>query len=190
MDQHRKGESIRQPGIPGDARLLSEIGRKTTLPSKGMQIQHTHGGVHVSPTRRTRASKSKKIGPFFSVFREGTKWKLLGGTITGGDSNETIESITIGDVGDLPEDGTFHWLKVNYNAATEDGVLLPGGEVTSVDEPGSGTSLPSNSTPTASNTSGYLYISLGEWMGGVFTPSNCGNIEVSHCPGSLTSKRV
>jgi hypothetical protein len=130
-------------------------------------------------------------GPFCKVYRdlEEELWKLLGGTVTGGEGTETIADITIGTIGEEPADGTFYWLSIDVTANEEDGVLLPGCEVTYATT-GSGTTVPSNTIPEVGALSGQLYISLGEWMAGKFTPAGCGNLQVFHCPGTLSYSRV
>jgi hypothetical protein len=135
-----------------------------------------------------RGGGGSATGPFCKVYQEDTSWKLLGGTVTGGAGVETVAAITIGTIGTEPADGTFYWLVANVTANEEDGVLLPGCELTSVTT-GSGTTVPSNTIPTAASTNGVLHISLGEWMDGKFTPAGCGNIQVSHCPGTLSYAR-
>lgn len=130
-------------------------------------------------------------GPFCKVYRDETEWKLLGGTVTCGAGTETIADITIGEFGEEiepPADGKFYWLACDITANEEDDVLLPGGTLNSA-VPGSGASLPNNTIPEIGSLSGQIHISLGSWSGGVFIPAGCGNIAVSHCPGSLTSSR-
>ena len=128
-------------------------------------------------------------GPFCNVYQTETQWKLLGGTVTGGGGTETIDAITIGNIETPPADGTFYWLVCNMTANEEDGVLLPGGDLTYVTT-GSGNSVPDNDMPEIGSLSGQLNISLGEWMGDVFIPAGCGNIQIFHCPGTLSYSRV
>lgn len=135
---------------------------------------------------RTRVGKGGAVdGPFCKLYSDENKKMLSGGTVTGGSGNETVDDINLGSVSSGKADGTHHWLKVNYTATADSGVLLPGGKVTSVTD-GSGASLPSNSIPTASSPSGTLYISLGSWQDKTFRPAGCGNFQISHCPGSLS----
>jgi hypothetical protein len=114
---------------------------------------------------------------------------LLGGTVTGGEGNITIEDIELATVGSEPADGTHVWLEVAFTATEEDDVLAPGGDVTTA-TPGSGTTVPDNVLPTVSSLDGKIYISLGSWAQAIFYPSACGNILISHCPGSLTFSRA
>ena len=127
-------------------------------------------------------------GPFCKVYQTETQWKLLGGTVTGGGGIETIDAITIGNIEAPPADGTFYWLVCIVTANEEDGVLLPGCNLTYVTT-GSGNSVPDNTVPEIGSLPGQLNISLGEWMGDVFTPAGCGNIQIFYCPGTFTHVR-
>jgi hypothetical protein len=124
-------------------------------------------------------------GSFCNVFRFDDKWWLTGGTVTAGDANEEIDDIHLGNVGSEPDDGTWFWIEASGTATTEDGLLLPGFDLTSATV-GSGDSFPTGNTiPTVSSPSGSLQISLGSWSNGVFVPAGCGNIQIFHCPGTL-----
>jgi hypothetical protein len=140
-------------------------------------------------------------GPFCKVYQdtEEKKWMLLGGTVTAGNGTETIASIEIGDVSEIEEaggepplpphpDGTFFWLAVAAKANVEDDVLLPGCNLQGVLIE-DGRAVRDNRAPTVAEPSGRLYISLGEWMNGRFNPAGCGNIQISHCPGTLSYSR-
>jgi len=181
---------------------MSSSYTKPVKPSVGAEIKAAHMANHarcIEELQRKMLPNGKKgkrgkgqagtNGPFCKVYQEDESWKLLGGTVTGGAGVETAAAITIGTIGTEPADGTFYWLVANVTANEEDGVLLPGCELTSVTT-GSGTSVPSNTIPTAASTTGVLHISLGEWMLGKFTPSGCGNIQVNHCPGTLSHTRT
>ena len=110
---------------------------------------------------------------------------LVGGVVSGGTGNIDIDDYNLATIGSEPADGTYVWLEVDFTAYVEDGVLLPGGDVTSVIT-GEGTTLPDNVIPTAAAPDGMLVVPLGLWSNGSFVASDCGNIQVSHCPGSLT----
>lgn len=127
-------------------------------------------------------------GPFCTVFKAGADWKLRGGVVSGGSTNETISDITIGTVGAVPADGTFYWLECEFTALSEEGILLPGGDLGTVTE-GNGSSLPDNVIPTGPSPSGSIVIPLGQWLGGGFAPSGCGDISITHCPGTLAYSR-
>jgi hypothetical protein len=134
--------------------------------------------------------ESGSSGPFCKVYidSETNQWKLLGGTVSGGDKTETIADITIGNVGSEPNDGTFYWVAIAFKANVEDDVLLSGGDIQGVLIE-DGTTVRDNQTPTVAQPSGRLYISLGEWMGAKFIPAGCGNIQVNHCVGSISYSR-
>jgi hypothetical protein len=143
-----------------------------------------------SESSSPESEESGTSGPFCKVYKdsETNKWKLLGGTVTGGDKTETIADITIGNVDSEPEDGTFYWVAIAFKANVEDDVLLSGGDIQGVlieDGP----TIRDNRTPTVAQPSGRLYISIGEWMEKVFVPAGCGNIQISHCPGTLSYSR-
>jgi hypothetical protein len=140
-----------------------------------------------------------KQGSTWLIFTEEKKWMLLGGTVTAGNGTETIASIEIGDVSEIeeaggepplppPPDGTFFWLAVAAKANVEDDVLLPGCNLQGVLIE-DGRAVRDNRAPTVAEPSGRLYISLGEWMNGRFNPAGCGNIQISHCPGTLSYSR-
>ncbi len=129
------------------------------------------------------------IKQFCLQYRDGEDLMLLGGAVSGGTGNINVADLTLAVIGEEPVNGTHHWLDVSYTAIVEDGVLLPGGDVTAVTD-GSGTTIPDNVMPTASSPSGTFYIPLGNWLNGRFFPSGCGNIQVSHCPGSFTYSRA
>ena len=132
--------------------------------------------------------KASISGPFCKVYQDGENWKLLGGTVTCGAGTETIADITIGTIATPPADGTFYWLACVVDANEEDDVLLPGGTLTDVTVD-SGETLPGNTIPVVGAIEGTIHISLGEWMNGKFITAGCGNIQISHCPGSLTYQR-
>jgi hypothetical protein len=150
-------------------------------------------GTYPRLARRGGGSSTPPSGPFCKKYREISSENsfiyLLGGTVTGGEGNITVPDIELAEVGSEPEDGTHVWLGIQFQGIVEDDVLMPGGSVTEV-EVGQGLSLPSNSVPTSSDPAGTLYMSLGSWAQGVFTPSSCGNIMISHCAGSLTPSRI
>lgn len=129
-------------------------------------------------------------GAFCNIYELEGQWMLTGGTVTGGEGNETIPDIDLGEIGAEPDDGTHFWLVCTGTAPTEDDVLLPGIDLTSASV-ASGASFPgTNTLPTVAAPSGTLHISLGSWSGGAFIPSGCGNIQLTHCPGTLSHMRL
>lgn len=186
-----KFESGRRYLISGDTLLAwkKALMEDRAVAGPGIQVSGTpQGRIFTATAQGGGVEAAETTGPFCKTFRDGGSWRLLGGTVTGGDGNETIAEINLGSVASPPADGTFHWLRVSLRAEEEDGVLLPGGELTGARD-GSGRSLPSNSMPTVSSTNGVIYISLGQWNNGIFEPAGCGNIQVRHCPGTISYTR-
>jgi len=144
------------------------------------------GRSYIENTFKTRVESVGR--PFCKTYFLKDKYYLLGGTVTGGAGNITVPDLDLAIADNLPTDGRHHWLKVSFEAYVEDDVLLTGGDVISVTD-GSGTTVPDNTLPTNDVPKGVLYISLGSWLNSRFNPAACGNIQVSHCLGSLTSSR-
>jgi hypothetical protein len=125
--------------------------------------------------------------PFGQVFVDGAHFKLRRGVVTGGTGNKTVNDTIVGTVAS-PPNGKYAWLKVTFIATSEDGVLLPGGNVTSASVE-TGTTVPNNTIPTVGTPTGTIYIDLGYFINGRFLSSGCGNFQITHCPGSLTYAR-
>lgn len=181
------------PPTPAKWRALKDyLASQRLIPGNGVRLSKSTVGVIVNSSPSDKGTPILSSGPFCKMFTEtsgATKTsKLLGGVVSGGEGNVTIADVTLATVGSEPADGTFLWLTISFTANTEDGVLLPGGDVTAATT-GSGTTLPDNTTPTAAAPAGTLYVSLGSWSQGSFNPSACGDVLVSHCPGSLSSSR-
>jgi hypothetical protein len=157
-------------------------------PGIGYRVTQTPGGTTVSVIKKRSPTVSAATGPFCRVFQDAGAWMLTGGTVTGGEGNVTVPDIDLGDVGSEPADGTFFWLICSGDAVTEDDVLLAGFDLATATV-GSGTSLPSNTIPTALAPAGVLHVSIGSWSTGKFIPAGCGNLQISHCPGTLSYAR-
>jgi hypothetical protein len=183
----RKGNAF-DSGVSADGRLLDSISRRTPK-AAGMMVTHTHSGTILTPRKKKNKATNKVVGPFCKVFLDDDKIMLTGGVVTGGGTNQTIPDIELATVEDEPEDGWYVWLTINGDAVTEDDVLLPGFDLTSVTVK-QGEMVPEkNKIPTVSRPSGTIYVSLGSWSGRKFVPAGCGNYQVTHCPGSLTHFR-
>jgi hypothetical protein len=128
-------------------------------------------------------------GPFCKVYQDDPNWKLTGGSVIGGSGNVAVADNNLGTISSPPANGTFYWLVCSGTAVVEDSVLLPGFTLSTVTV-ASGSSIPSNTIPTAAAPAGVLRISLGSWSNGVFVPAGCGNIQIFHCPGTLSYSRV
>jgi|688.fasta_scaffold116105_3 hypothetical protein len=175
------------------AALLAQTLENSPQSGADIGIRKSAGGWVPYLKRRGGRSSASTDGPFCKVYKdyEEEEWKLIGGTVTAGGGTETIADITIGEFGDEtapPADGTFYWLACVVDANEEDDVLLPGGTLTAVTVD-SGETLPDNIIPEVGAIEGTIHIALGEWMNGKFIPAGCGNLQISHCPGSLTYMR-
>jgi len=164
-------------------RQLTPFSTPDILPTIGA------GGTTYRLARHGGGGATAVTGPFCRKFvvtvEEVKTLYLLGGLVTGGEGNFTIPDIELAVIGEEPPDDTFVWLEVDFTAYVEDDVLLPGGDVTAV-TPDSGTTVPDNVIPTVDTPAGTVHIVLGQWSQGIFLPSACGNIFVSHCLGELT----
>lgn len=184
--------SKKKPGDPVKASdfnsVLDALRMLTLMPGVGYLLKRGLGGTALEIRGVSKGQQAVSNGPFCKVYVDAPIWRLLGGTITGGIGTETLSSIGLATVGAEPANGTFHWLIANVTATVEDDVLLPGCDLTSVSTD-SGATVPNNTIPTASSPTGILNVSLGEWMGGKFIPAGCGNLQISHCPGSLSVSR-
>ena len=187
------------PSLPFLKRAMAPLWdyllRSRLTAGRGLSIsEHATSGLVIELDDGTGKGGVLSPGNFCKVFRspaEGEnppKWMLLGGLVSGGEGNITFTEIELATFGEEPEDGVFHWIEVSYTANSEDGFLFSGGNVTGATE-GSGAEFPDNTIPTASSPDGTLYVNLGQWMGSRFRPAACGDILISHCPGSLVSSR-
>jgi hypothetical protein len=158
------------------------------VPQHGGTFHETTSPVSYVERPSQAAAAAEQSGPFCRVFQDAGAWYLTGGTVTGGTGNVTVPDIDLGDVGDEPANGTHFWLVCSGDAVTEDDVLLAGFNLATATV-GSGASLPSNTIPTALAPAGVLHVSLGSWSAGKFVPAPCGNLQISHCPGTLSYER-
>lgn len=192
-DLHRFGLNPEEPPDQRQwANLCRVIRALANNPMLNIGTENSEVVIPQTPAHAPRAAAAAAAaasGPFCRVFKLDGDWMLTGGTVTGGDTNVTIPDIDLGTIATPPADGTHFWIKVDGDAVVEDDVLLPGFNLSTA-VVSSGASVPTaNVIPTASAEAGTLYISLGSWSGGVFIPAGCGNIQVNHCPGSLTFSR-
>lgn len=151
------------------------------------------GGTTLRLAKHSGSGAPPATGPFCRRYRvtvdDITTLYLMGGSVSGGTGNITIDDIELAILGEEPVDGTYLWIEASFTAYTEDDVLLPGGDVTAATTD-SGTELPENVIPTFDEPAGSVIVVLGQWSNGQFFPSACGNIFISHCLGSLTYSRV
>lgn len=148
-----------------------------------------NGGYLIGPARNdTPPADPGTPCSFGYVYKREGHTFLQGGQVFGGTGNFVIEEIDLGETADLSESG-YLYLTAHYTALTVDGVLLPGGNLTSANIVLEASSIPSNSIPTASSPNGQVHVQLGVYTENGFFPAGCGNIGISHCPGSLVPSR-
>ncbi len=172
----------------GNERTSNKLGAEGDSSSAGDTINGFDLPNTIVPPGGGGGGEAGPDGPFCKVYKDGGSWKLLGGTVSGGNGVATIPDITLGSIGNEPADGQHHWLAINYTTNEEDGVLLPNGDVGSVTV-SSGASLPDNKVPNGGSPSGKVHFSLGSWSQRKFVPSGCGNVSVSSCTGNITANR-
>ena len=129
-----------------------------------------------------------EVGAFWGMYvgEKGATY-LQGGTVSGGRGNYTIADIKVLDgktvSGSLV--GKVLWVEIGFNGVTADGVLLPGGDVTSAKCSAQGTaggSIPSNTLPTAKSPNGKkVFYEVGRWTTEGFLPAQRGHISVGFC---------
>lgn len=121
---------------------------------------------------------------------------ILGGVVHCGETNYTVADYPI-DIETALD--TLLWHKVDFNAATDDDeqVMLPGiALATGITEWASGAAYPDASLPTSPAAPaasvivpiGRLKVTIpdGEEIGtAVFYRAACGNVTITHCPGSV-----
>lgn len=126
---------------------------------------------------------------FYRVYTDGADpehaW-LQGGQVTGGDGNENVADIDLGEVG-THADGPL-WLEVTGNGIEVDGLLYGGFNVT-----GAATTTatsPANTIPTVGSSTGKkFHLLLGRWLDGAFTAAAGGNLNVGFCGGAYSPSR-
>lgn len=140
--------------------------------------------------------ETEGTGAFFRLLQKevvgGIATFLQGGQVTGGDGNIFVDDIEVVDKdGDATSpDGHSLWLKIDGTAITADGVLMPGFNVAAaLTEVNAPASIPDNIIPTAAAPDGTRYVLLGSWFDDTFVPSMPGNVQINHCPGSLSITR-
>jgi hypothetical protein len=131
-------------------------------------------------------SITPETGAFYGLFVDGGDTFLQGGTVTAGDGTETVDSHEVLSGGSpVGTDGQHLVIRATVNGVVEDGVLLPGCNLTAVSTPTELTTVPDNTLPTALDSTGkYCYISLGVFTPTVFLPARIGNIQIGFCPGT------
>ena len=117
---------------------------------------------------------------------------MQGGTVYGGSGSFTIKDIKVMDSKTVSGTlvGKVLWVQVSVNGIAQDGVLLPGCNVTAATcsvTSTVGEKVPDNTLPTAKSPEGKkIHIEIGRWNDKNFSPSRQGNINVQFCPGSYS----
>ena len=181
--------------------MVDALAARTPRPSATLEIVSTSGGF--SYRARHGAGSGSSAGsdcPFgqITTWVEGagdeaaTKTGIKGGVVYAGDKVWNVSNKEL----NLEATGTFLvWLEISVTANVEDEVLLPGLKTST--EPvwkqvgSSGGNYPDQTIPTAPAGTGKAIVAIGllTIKDGVakLSPTGCGTIYVSHCPGSLTA---
>jgi hypothetical protein len=130
-----------------------------------------------------------EVGAFWGMYVEKGDTYLQGGTVFGGNGNKTVEDIKVLDRKTVAATlvGKKLWVEIGFNGVVADGVLLPGGDVTSAKcsaQSTAGKDLPPNTLPTAKSPNAKkVFYEVGRWTKDGFFPSRTGHISVGFCPG-------
>lgn len=165
--------------------------RSVPIAGPGIRISITSSGTVISAEPAKSPAVAPRIeGPFCGLYKQEGRWMLMGGTVTGGSGNVTVSDFVIAVSPTTPDDGDKVWIVATGAAVTDDGVLLAGINLTTATTANGAVFPAMNTIPTAAAPTGVLNILLGSWSNGVFVPSNCGNIQLTHCPGTLSHVRL
>lgn len=155
----------------------------------------------VTPTGRVLTAELQQVTPaaFYHQYlaqapgsdpEDPPHYYLQGGSVSAGTGNIDVPDLDIATAGSEPVDHTLLWLECTGDGIVEDGVLLPGFDLTSVDYD-DGLALPSNTLPEADDEEDKVcHLLLGRWLNAAFIPSSPGNIQITACPGSYTASRI
>lgn len=131
---------------------------------------------------------------FYSLILENEITYLQGGTVTGGSGTVTVAKIALtqlvgSEIEPVATAGHHLWLEITGNGYEEDGLLLPGFDVTAAIT-ATGAAVPANTLPVSGSVSAKkTHVSLGVFTESGFLPASVGNIQVSFCPGSYNTTR-
>jgi hypothetical protein len=180
-------------GVKGSADIRSGLRNYTQ--------QFDEHRVAVTDTRLPStvvASTTDTLCPFGQIinFTEDSteKTAIRGGVVYAGDKVWNVDPQEL----NLNADGEFLvWLEIGVTANTADGVLLPGINTSTAPVWNQGSlssGYPDKSVPEADPGTGTAIIALGilkiEEGSATFIRTGCGNLRVTHCPGSLGHLRV
>lgn len=153
------------------------------------------GGVTFSLARRP-GSAGGSACPFGrlkkTVSGETVTISLVGGAVTAGATVHTVDDYDL----DLGNPGTFVlWIETAFVGNMADGLVLPGIASSASCTIEIGASYPSQSIPNvAGSAAGTSIVPLGALViasgRATFSPSGCGDVIISHCPGSVNYERA
>lgn len=174
------GEYLSKSEITGGPGLrVRRVGNKTVITTKKGSGKSGGGG---------------QAGAFWTRYTdEAGDTMLQGGTVTGGNGGSaTVADYKVLDadtgVGSLEDD--ILYLQVACTATIEDGLMMPGCEITTATLE-TGASVPDNHTFTVAAPSGNLYLEVGRWNATTFLPAGPpGNVLASGCIGNFLLTKV
>ena len=193
-----------QPVLAADWNtIIDALAARTPRPGNGLELVSTPSGFTFR-TRTKGAGGSSNVTdcPFGNITKwtegEGetatTKTGIRGGVVYAGDKVWNVDPQEL----NLATDGEFLvWLDVGVTANREDGVLLPGLNTSTEPQWRQGAAsagYPDIELPEADSGTGKMIIALGtlkiEEGLATFSKTGCGNLRVTHCPGTLAHLRV
>lgn len=162
--------------------------------STGPMVREPQKTIEIN--RRATGPSSVAAGAFFTLYVEPVSGDtyLQGGTVTAGNGgSKTIADYKVIDHADAPplaDTGNVLYLRAAITATVEDGVMLPGAELTSANtQLMVGASVPDNHAFTVADPDGYIYTEIGRWTDTAFYPSFPGNIVATGCIGNFVLTR-
>jgi hypothetical protein len=147
----------------------------------------------VIEARELKPLSGASSGAFYTIIEDEFGDKFLQGGSVNGVGVDTSD-LKVFDSTPSP-DGTWQgtndqqlYLSVVGTGVVEDGVLLPGFEISSI-TPTIGTP-PASTPPTADDPSGTCILTLGTFFNEAFYPDNIGSFTVAVCIGSFVVARI
>ena len=138
------------------------------------------GRVTTHPNRQSRSSS--EVCELGSVPIDG---EMVTGWVIGGGKNVQVSPEDI-----EKEDNKKVWIRCEWTAQLQDGVLMGGGVMGDVTFD-SGSEVPEDEVPSVESLSGVVYYALGGWDDdGVWSGTGCGTINIDFCPYSFIKERA
>ena len=150
------------------------------------------------PASGRKAGGTAPTGAFYRVYtvasEDATNGDIMlqGGQVAAGSGNASVADFLLYDISATTWAGTagqFLQLTVNGDGSSEDGILMPTFDLTSVTGPAAVASIAANTLPIVGTLGGVCRISLGTFGDDSFAPALPGNINVSFCFGGFTITR-